>query len=127
MPEAETPNNAASAFDVPRHVAIIMDGNGRWATQRGLSRPHGHKAGAPTVRKVIDECGRLGVEDHDVVFLGDVGLEDGQLTAEQCRLLKGIVEHQATYANGDRCAVFQSEGDWFDYRKLLSAHQYLHG
>ena len=38
-----------------------------------------------------------------------------------------IVEHQATYANGDRCAVFQSEGDWFDYRKLLSAHQYLHG
>ena len=34
MPEAETPNSAASAFDVPRHVAIIMDGNGRWAAAR---------------------------------------------------------------------------------------------
>ena len=38
MPEAEIQNNAATAFDVPRHVAIIMDGNGRWAAARGLPR-----------------------------------------------------------------------------------------
>lgn len=41
---------------IPRHIAIIMDGNGRWATQRGLSRSEGHLAGAKTVEVVIKEC-----------------------------------------------------------------------
>jgi undecaprenyl diphosphate synthase len=47
---------------VPRHVAIIMDGNGRWATKRGLPRMAGHRAGAKVVRGVIDHAGRLGTE-----------------------------------------------------------------
>jgi undecaprenyl diphosphate synthase len=47
---------------VPRHVAIIMDGNGRWATQRGQPRVAGHEAGAESVRKIVRSCGRLGVE-----------------------------------------------------------------
>ena len=38
------------------HVAIIMDGNGRWAVQRGLPRPAGHRAGAETVRKIVEEA-----------------------------------------------------------------------
>jgi|GEM_PF-24420 len=46
---------------VPEHVAIIMDGNGRWANQRGLPRPAGHKAGAPRVRDVLTRAGQLGV------------------------------------------------------------------
>lgn len=41
---------------LPKHIAIIMDGNGRWATQRGLSRSEGHLAGAKTVEVVIKEC-----------------------------------------------------------------------
>jgi undecaprenyl diphosphate synthase len=44
---------------LPRHVAIIMDGNGRWARQRGLPRFAGHRAGAKTVRVIVEECARL--------------------------------------------------------------------
>ncbi len=47
---------------LPRHVAIIMDGNGRWAQQRGKPRLFGHKAGAESVRAIIDTFARLGVE-----------------------------------------------------------------
>lgn len=44
---------------LPRHVAIIMDGNGRWARQRNLPRFAGHRAGAATVRRIVEECARL--------------------------------------------------------------------
>jgi undecaprenyl diphosphate synthase len=44
---------------IPRHVAIIMDGNGRWAVRRGLERVRGHQEGAKTVRTVVTECARL--------------------------------------------------------------------
>jgi undecaprenyl diphosphate synthase len=46
---------------LPRHVAIIMDGNGRWARQRGFPRFAGHRAGAKTVRLIVEECARLGL------------------------------------------------------------------
>jgi len=47
---------------LPRHIAIIMDGNGRWARQRGLERIEGHIRGVSSVRAVIEECCRLGIE-----------------------------------------------------------------
>ncbi len=47
---------------IPRHIAIIMDGNGRWAGQRNLPRVAGHKAGVPSVRTAVETCARLGVE-----------------------------------------------------------------
>ncbi|HLB22550.1 MAG TPA: polyprenyl diphosphate synthase [Dehalococcoidia bacterium] len=47
---------------IPRHVAIIMDGNGRWANERGLSRQKGHRAGAENIRRVIRGMGERGVE-----------------------------------------------------------------
>src|SRR4051812_12540760 len=43
----------------PRHIAIIMDGNGRWAVKRGLERVRGHQEGARTVRDIVTECARL--------------------------------------------------------------------
>ena len=46
---------------LPRHLAIIMDGNGRWAKARGLDRSEGHKAGAETVHAIVAECRRLGI------------------------------------------------------------------
>ena len=46
----------------PRHVAIIMDGNGRWATQRGRPRLFGHHAGAKRVREIVEACPDTGVE-----------------------------------------------------------------
>ncbi len=48
--------------DVPRHIAIIMDGNGRWAKQRYMPRVAGHKRGVESVRETVKACGELGVE-----------------------------------------------------------------
>lgn len=47
---------------IPRHIAIIMDGNGRWAKERGKERTFGHQAGVDTVRRITSECVRLGVK-----------------------------------------------------------------
>lgn len=47
---------------VPRHIAIIMDGNGRWAKQRGLPRMAGHRAGVENIRRIVQECQAQGVE-----------------------------------------------------------------
>ena len=54
----------AAGFDpahLPRHVAVIMDGNGRWAQERGLPRHEGHRRGVKSVRAAIEECCRLGI------------------------------------------------------------------
>ena len=48
--------------DIPKHIAIIMDGNGRWAKERGLSRVFGHRQGVTSVRDVVEACGQLGVK-----------------------------------------------------------------
>lgn len=47
---------------IPEHIAIIMDGNGRWATERGKKRSYGHQAGVDAVRRITAECTRLGVK-----------------------------------------------------------------
>jgi len=47
---------------IPKHIAIIMDGNGRWAKERNLPRTMGHKAGVETIREIVKECSNLGVE-----------------------------------------------------------------
>ncbi len=55
---------AAAGLDpakLPRHIAVIMDGNGRWAQQRGLPRIEGHRRGVQSVRSTIEECCRLGI------------------------------------------------------------------
>ena len=51
-----------SAVTVPRHVAIIMDGNGRWARQRNLPRVAGHRAGAENLRRIINACVEFGIK-----------------------------------------------------------------
>lgn len=53
---------AEKPFRIPSHVAIIMDGNGRWALERGLPRFAGHKAGVETVRSVVEQCVELQIE-----------------------------------------------------------------
>ncbi|MGE0113665.1 MAG: polyprenyl diphosphate synthase [Steroidobacteraceae bacterium] len=47
---------------LPRHIAVIMDGNGRWAKKRGLPRPAGHRAGVKAVRAIVEGCARRGVQ-----------------------------------------------------------------
>ena len=47
---------------IPQHVAIIMDGNGRWAKLRGQERSYGHQSGAETVRVIAEEASKLGIK-----------------------------------------------------------------
>lgn len=54
--------DSVPAEKMPRHIAVIMDGNGRWAQQKGLPRIEGHRQGADSVRRVTEECSRLGIE-----------------------------------------------------------------
>jgi undecaprenyl diphosphate synthase len=62
MSEAAAPTTAPSAdFGAPRHVAIIMDGNGRWAAARGLPRGEGHRRGVEALRKTVRAAGELGI------------------------------------------------------------------
>lgn len=49
-------------YKIPRHVAIIMDGNGRWAKRRGLDRVYGHRQGVETVERVIRFARKVGIE-----------------------------------------------------------------
>ena len=51
-----------SSADTPNHIAVIMDGNGRWAKRQGLPRAAGHKKGAETLREMLGECQKLGVK-----------------------------------------------------------------
>jgi undecaprenyl diphosphate synthase len=52
--------------DIPAHVAIVMDGNGRWAKQRRRPRTFGHQAGLKALRRIVEYCGRLGVAELTV-------------------------------------------------------------
>ena len=60
--EEETLLDRLDFTRIPRHIAVIMDGNGRWAKLRNLPREEGHKAGAKAVQEVVEICARLGVE-----------------------------------------------------------------
>ena len=62
MTTRTTMNNELDMKRIPTHVAIIMDGNGRWAAERGKERTFGHQAGVETVRRITSECVRLGVK-----------------------------------------------------------------
>jgi undecaprenyl diphosphate synthase len=63
MPKAEVPVAIAdAAFEVPRHVAIIMDGNGRWAAAHGLPRTEGHRRGVEALRATVRAAGEMGIQ-----------------------------------------------------------------
>ena len=73
---------------IPQHIAIIMDGNGRWATERGLDRTFGHKAGLDTVKKITAECARLGVK---YMTLYTFSTENWNRPAYEIEALMGLV------------------------------------
>ena len=55
-------NKILSSKKIPKHIAIIMDGNGRWASNKNLPRIAGHKEGINSVKEITQECGELGVK-----------------------------------------------------------------
>ena len=73
---------------IPEHVAIIMDGNGRWATERGKDRSYGHQAGVEAVRRITSECTRLGVK---YLTLYTFSTENWNRPADEIAALMGLV------------------------------------
>jgi undecaprenyl diphosphate synthase len=61
-PKAPDPATPDSGFEPPRHVALIMDGNGRWAAERGLPRGEGHRRGVEALRRTVRAVGELGIK-----------------------------------------------------------------
>ena len=81
---------AGNGGAVPRHVAIIMDGNGRWAKQRGLPRAAGHKAGAEAVRRTLQAAADCGVE---VLTLYAFSSENWRRSDAEISDLKGLMRY----------------------------------
>ena len=73
---------------IPQHIAIIMDGNGRWAMERGKDRSFGHQAGVDAVRRITSECTRLGVK---FLTLYTFSTENWNRPADEVAALMGLV------------------------------------
>ena len=73
---------------IPKHIAIIMDGNGRWAMERGKERSYGHQAGVDAVRCITSECTRLGVK---FLTLYTFSTENWNRPADEVAALMGLV------------------------------------
>src|ERR1044072_5977072 len=88
MPEAQAPNRAGSVPGVPRHVAIIMDGNGRWAASRGLPRVEGHRRGVEALRKTVRAAGDIGIRCLTIFSFSS---ENWQRPVSEIRDLMGLL------------------------------------
>ena len=74
---------------MPRHIAVIMDGNGRWAQQQGLPRIEGHRRGVASVRRTTEECARLGIEQLTLYCLS---VENWKRPAEELDFLMHLLQ-----------------------------------
>ena len=82
--------NGAAGEKLPRHIAIIMDGNGRWAKKRGLPRKAGHAVGAETFRRIATYCKNLGME-HLTVYA--FSTENWKRSDEEVGAIMGLLEN----------------------------------
>lgn len=91
--------------NIPAHVAIIMDGNGRWAKRRGMPRAMGHRAGAEVLKKIVKAADKLGIKALTVYGFST---ENWKRPAEEVRLLMALIKEYLTgnvkemHANGVR-------------------------
>ena len=107
-PRHPTAEELLSRGNLPRHIAIIMDGNGRWARARGVPRLFGHRAGRESVREAVKGCVALGVE---VLTLYTFSTENWKRPKREVDALMGILqetlraEREELRANNVRLAV----------------------
>ena len=81
---------SSSPAKIPQHVAIIMDGNGRWAKQRGLPRLEGHRRGVETVRTVVDAARAIGIK---YITLYAFSVENWKRPADEVSGLMGLLDY----------------------------------
>ena len=89
MPSSNAPRPGPNeSFGAPRHIAIIMDGNGRWAAQRGLPRSEGHRRGVEALRRTVRAAGDLGV---GILTIFSFSSENWSRPASEIRDLMGLL------------------------------------
>ena len=99
----------SQGMNIPQHIAIIMDGNGRWAEKQGKPRAFGHTAGVESIRKITAECTRLGVKYLTVYAFST---ENWNRPPEEVRLLMELVISSLDYSLFDDNNVrFRTIGD----------------
>ena len=91
---------------LPRHIAIIMDGNGRWAKQRGLPRKMGHAAGSETFRRIATYCKNLGVEYLTVYAFST---ENWKRSQDEVQAIMALFEKYLHEAIDEMCAKKEKE------------------
>jgi undecaprenyl diphosphate synthase len=132
MPKADMPAAVASApFEVPRHVAIIMDGNGRWAAARGLPRTEGHRRGVEALRATVRAAGEMGIQ---VLTIFSFSSENWSRPPAEVRdlmgLLRRFIRHDLAelHRNNVRVRVIgEREGLAADILRLLEEAEELTG
>lgn len=87
--DAELATRQLQRDRLPRHVAIIMDGNGRWAQRHGWPRIEGHRRGVQSVRQMVEECSRLGLEQLTLYCFSS---ENWKRPEQELRLLMQLLE-----------------------------------
>ncbi|MGB9368369.1 MAG: isoprenyl transferase [Xanthobacteraceae bacterium] len=129
MPEAQAPNIAGSDPGVPRHVAIIMDGNGRWAAARGLPRVEGHRRGVEALRKTVRAAGDIGIQCLTIFSFSS---ENWQRPASEISDLMGLLRRfirndlAELHSNGVRVRVIGERDNLDpDIRRLLEEAEQL--
>lgn len=90
-------------LNIPKHIAIIMDGNGRWAKAKNRPRVFGHKAGADTLRKIVKYCGNIGVEYLTVYAFST---ENWKRSQEEVSALMTLFK---TYINSERKILLENK------------------
>lgn len=88
---------------LPRHIAVIMDGNGRWAQRQGLPRIEGHRRGVASVRRVTEECARLGIEQLTLYCLSS---ENWKRPQEELEFLMQLLEQ---YMIEERSTIMEQD------------------
>lgn len=122
QPAFSLSESIAALDKIPRHVAIIMDGNGRWASQQGKSRAAGHRAGAKVVEKIIDIAQAVGIEVLSVfAFSSENWLRpESEVDALMKLFLKGLKEQMPKLAK--RNVVFRVIGDRTRFSRTLQKY-----
>jgi undecaprenyl diphosphate synthase len=123
MPDAGVPQLSTPKGPAPRHVAIIMDGNGRWAAARGLPRAEGHRRGVEAIRRAVRAAGELGIRYLTVFsFSSENWARPAAEVSELMGLLRRFVRNDLAdlHANNVRVRIVgEREGLSADIGRLL--------
>ena len=109
----EPQQSAEPPLQMPKHIAVIMDGNGRWAQARGMPRVEGHRRGASTVRRISEACRELGVSYLTLYCFSN---ENWKRPKEELSFLMGLlktylIQERPTLLKNDICLTIIGRSD----------------